>query len=386
VWSIPEDRFVADERFALSFGLDAARLKVGAPISYAFTAIHPQDAGRVKATMEQALREGGTYRAQYRVLRDEAYRWVEACGRVELDKSGSASRFPGVLLDIEDRLRVEAERDQMLEALQLADRRKDEFLAMLAHELRNPLAPINTAAHMLKLSGADPRRVTDASDIILRQVGHMTRLVDDLLDVSRVTRGLVELEREPVDMRSVVSTAVEQVKPLVQSRGHELRTHVAAGQCTVAGDYHRLVQIVANLLNNAAKYTPPGGAIDVGLEPVEGRVVLTVADNGVGIAPEMIDHVFELFAQAERTPDRSQGGLGIGLALVRTLVQLHEGNSGRSARDRARAARSGSTCRWHASSPKPSHQRSASQAPPAAGSCWWTTTWMLHSRCATCWK
>ena len=326
VWSIPSDRFVADERFALSFGLDPERLKTGAPISYAFGTIHPEDADHVRETLADALKRGGTYTCQYRVLREGMYRWVEASGRVELDEGGQPARLPGVLLDIEERRRVEAERDQMLEALKQSDQRKDEFLAMLAHELRNPLAPINTAAHVLKLSGGgDAHRVAEASEVISRQVRHMTRLVDDLLDVSRVTRGLVQLEREPVDMRSVVSTAVEQARPLVQSRGHELRTRVGAGGCTVLGDYDRLVQIVSNLLNNAAKYTPRGGAIEIGLDHVEDRVVLTVTDNGVGIAPEMIGQVFELFTQAERTTDRSQGGLGIGLALVRTLVQLHDG-------------------------------------------------------------
>jgi PAS domain S-box-containing protein len=325
VWSIPEDNLVADERFAQSFGLDPARLKQGTPIEYAFAAIHPEDTDRVRAAVDLALAQGGRYACQYRVLRSGAYRWVEASGRVELDARGRPSRFPGVLLDIEERRRIEAERDQMLEALKLADRRKDEFLAMLAHELRNPLAPISTAAHVLKLSGADAGRVSEASNVISRQVGHLTRLVDDLLDVSRVTRGLVQLEREPVDMRAVVSTAIEQVKPLIQSRGHELRTRIGAGACTVKGDYHRLVQIVANLLNNAAKYTPQGGTIEVGLAPASDRLHLTVVDNGVGIAPEMIDQVFELFTQAERTPDRGQGGLGIGLALVRTLVELHGG-------------------------------------------------------------
>lgn len=325
VWSIPEDKFVGDERFAASFGLDATKLKAGAPIGYAFAAIHPEDAARVRQVLERVLQQGGAYRCDYRVLRDGAYRWVEASGRVEMDEHGRPVRFPGVLLDVEERRRVEAERDQMLETLKLSDRRKDEFLAMLAHELRNPLAPINTAAHVLKLSGADPRRVADATEVISRQVGHMTRLVDDLLDVSRVTRGLVQLELEAVDMRTVVSTAVEQVKPLVQSRRHELRTRLGAGGCTVQGDYHRLVQIVSNLLNNAAKYTPQGGVIEVELDPVEGRAVLTVSDNGVGITPDMLPHVFELFTQAERTSDRSQGGLGIGLALVRTLVHLHGG-------------------------------------------------------------
>jgi PAS domain S-box-containing protein len=325
VWSIPDDHFVADERFAQSFGLDADKLRAGAPIRYAFAAIHPEDEAPVRQAVEHAMRAGGAYRCQYRVFRDGAYRWIEANGRVEMDGNGRPVRFPGVLLDIEERRRVEAERDRMLEALRLSDRRKDEFLAMLAHELRNPLAPINTASYVLKLASADPRRVAEASEVISRQVGHMTRLVDDLLDVSRVTRGLVQLEREPVDLRSVVTTAVEQARPLVQSRRHELRTRVGPVACTVDGDYHRLVQIVSNLLNNAAKYTPPGGIIEIGLDSMDGRAVLTVEDNGVGIAPDMIEHVFELFTQAERTADRSQGGLGIGLALVRTLVQLHGG-------------------------------------------------------------
>ncbi|MBK0392694.1 PAS domain-containing protein [Ramlibacter algicola] len=325
VWSIPEDRFVADERFALCFGLDPATLRTGAPISYAFAAIHPEDAPRVRQELERVLQLGGPYRCQYRVLRNGAYCWVEASGRAEMDDQGHPVRFPGVLLDVEERRRVEAERDQMLETLRLSDRRKDEFLAMLAHELRNPLAPISTAAQVLKLARGEPQRVDEASKVISRQVSHLTKLVDDLLDVSRVTRGLVQLELHAVDMRTVVSAAVEQVKPLVQSRDHELRTRLGAGTCTVRGDFHRLVQIVANLLNNAAKYTPQGGVIEVALAPEGGRAVLTVTDNGVGIAADMILHVFELFTQAERTPDRSQGGLGIGLALVRTLVQLHGG-------------------------------------------------------------
>ena len=325
VWNIPEDKVVADERFAESFGLDAAALKTGVAIEHAFQAIHPDDREHTKQAVAQALAHRGRYQCQYRVFRDGAYHWVEANGRVELDAKGEPVRFPGVLLDIDERKAMEDERRQMLEALKQADRRKDEFLAMLAHELRNPLAPINTASHLLKLSASDPRRVHDASDIIARQVGHLTSLVDDLLDVSRVTRGLVELRLEPVDLKAVVSTAVEQVRPLVESRRHELRTRVEAGPFSVQGDFHRLVQVVANILHNAAKYTPQGGLIEVRLLTEGTRAVLAVTDNGVGIEPAMIDAVFELFTQAERTPDRSQGGLGIGLALVRSLVQLHGG-------------------------------------------------------------
>jgi PAS domain S-box-containing protein len=588
VWLVPEDRVIADERFAESFGLDAEVLKAGAPIEYAFGAIHPDDRQAVQDAVARAVADRGRYQCQYRVFRGGAYRWVEANGRVEVDASGAPVRFPGVLLDVEERRRVEAERDrvtallqsfigavpgvvfakdrqgrylmgnrgaaealgcspdemigrtdedilpdhhearalmardrqimesgtamqaeewvsrrdgtpavwwstkeplrdasgeviglvgttvditerksiedalrlseqrsalaievaqlgtwhwdvatsavtadercrqmcgldahqpaftladvkqhvhpddwpqielalqraldphgpggyaeelrwvhadgrvvwtasrgsvlfdgeddarravamlgsvtditerrQMIEALRQADRRKDEFLAMLAHELRNPLAPINTASHVLKLSGGEPQRVLEASEIIARQVGHLTRLVDDLLDVSRVTRGLVQLDRAPVDLRAVVATAIEQTRPIVQARRHELRSRIGAGPFTVLGDFHRLVQVVANLLNNAAKYTPQGGVIELELSEVgpgeaeprgeSGHAVLQVSDNGVGIAPEMIEQVFDLFTQAERTPDRTQGGLGIGLALVRSLVQLHEG-------------------------------------------------------------
>lgn len=445
MWDIRADRLIADDRFALCFGLDPAVVASGIPIGRAFEAIHPTDVPRVQTTVADALKQGGRYRCQYRVLRDGNFYWVEANGRVELDADGTPTRFPGVLLDIEDRRRVEDERDStaallktflsavpgavyakdrdgrylvvnrgtsealglapedvvgrtdaeiladpqeaarlmahdrevmeagtaqqmeepvrrgdsppttwwstkaplrdasgqviglvgtsvditerkhLVDALRDADRRKDEFLAMLAHELRNPLAPINTAAHVLKLSAGTSRPIREASEVIARQVGHMTRLVDDLLDVSRVTRGLVELEQVPVDLRAVVATAVEQAQPLVQSRRHELRTWIGSEPFVVRGDFHRLVQVVSNLLNNSAKYTPQGGEIDVRLAAKAEQAFLSVSDNGVGIASNMLDHVFDLFSQAERTPDRSQGGLGIGLSLVRSLVQLHGG-------------------------------------------------------------
>ncbi|PWF54934.1 PAS domain-containing protein [Massilia glaciei] len=234
--------------------------------------------------------------------------------------------------DIGQRAAIAIENANMYRALQTADRRKDEFLAMLAHELRNPLAPIAAAADVLRLSTGDAR-LTKVSDIISRQVGHMAGLIDDLLDVSRVTRGQVELDRYPVDMKAVVMAAVEQVRSLNEARGHRLSLKLPARALTVEGDEKRLVQIVANLLNNAAKYTPPGGAIDLEVEAGEERILLRVRDNGIGMAPELVDSAFELFAQAARTSDRSQGGLGLGLALVRRLAELHGG--------RARAASKG---------------------------------------------
>lgn len=205
------------------------------------------------------------------------------------------------------------------------DRRKDEFLAMLAHELRNPLAPISAAADLLQVMPLDERRVKETSEIIARQVRHMTGLVDDLMDASRVTQGLVSLEVLPLDVKKIVSDAIEQVRPLIEARRHQLAVHISPQAAFVEGDQKRLIQVLSNLLNNAAKYTPEGGSIVLRLEVSTDCVTLRVADNGVGMAPPLIPRAFDMFAQGERTPDRSQGGLGIGLALVKSLVELHRG-------------------------------------------------------------
>ncbi|MEN3367296.1 MAG: hypothetical protein V7606_4570 [Burkholderiales bacterium] len=222
--------------------------------------------------------------------------------------------------------RKQAERDKAEQDLRAADQRKDEFLAMLAHELRNPLAPISAAAQLLKLVQLDEARVKQTSDIIARQVDHMTSLVDDLLDVSRVTRGLVTLDLKPLDLNPLVSDAVEQVSPLIKTRRHQLTVELPEDSALVAGDQKRLVQVIANLLNNSAKYTPEGGNIVLSVEVLKDHVALSVNDDGIGMEPELVSRVFELFAQAERTSDRSQGGLGLGLALVRSLVGLHGGS------------------------------------------------------------
>jgi signal transduction histidine kinase/ActR/RegA family two-component response regulator len=209
--------------------------------------------------------------------------------------------------------------------LRAGNRQKDQFLAMLAHELRNPLAPIMTAAQLLKLGRLEPRSVANASEIIVRQAEHMTDLVNDLLDVSRVTRGLVALEKEELDLNVIVAAAVEQVRPLIDTRRHALTLELSGQRAHVTGDRTRLVQVISNILNNAAKYTAPGGRIVLAVTVEAERVTVAVRDNGVGIAPEVLPYIFDLFTQAERTPDRSQGGLGIGLALVKSLVALHGG-------------------------------------------------------------
>jgi signal transduction histidine kinase len=212
------------------------------------------------------------------------------------------------------------------EMLRETDRRKDEFLAMLAHELRNPLAPISAAAELLGRVKLDQGRIKQTSEIISRQVKHITDMVDDLLDVSRIAKGLAELETTPLDIRSIVTDAVEQVSPLIQSRRHHLILHLSPDASTVLGDRKRLLQVIANLLINAAKYTNEGGTIHLKTKVEHARVVLIVEDNGIGMAPAMVARVFDLFAQAERKADRSTGGLGLGLALVKSLVELHGGS------------------------------------------------------------
>ncbi|MCD2517606.1 ATP-binding protein [Massilia sp. G4R7] len=211
------------------------------------------------------------------------------------------------------------------EHLQREHRRKDEFLAMLAHELRNPLAPISSAAQLLRVLFANEPRIRQTSEVISRQVAHMTHLVDDLLDVSRVTRGLATIEQADVELGAVLREAVEQITPLIEARGHRLTVDIAGQPLPVCGDRTRLIQVAANLLNNAAKYTPDGGELRVALRQEGEMAVLRVEDNGIGIGPDLLPVVFDLFTQAQRTPDRAQGGLGLGLALVKKLVELHGG-------------------------------------------------------------
>ncbi|MGI4721602.1 MAG: ATP-binding protein [Janthinobacterium lividum] len=232
------------------------------------------------------------------------------------DMAQRAAREREGLLASERAARAEAERHSKM---------KDEFLAMLAHELRNPLAPITNAAQLLKMPTVDESLRVKATSIISRQVRHMTELIDDLLDVSRVTRGLVKLEAETLELNAVLRSAVEQARPHIEAREHALTVDAPAQPVLVVGDRTRLVQVLVNLLNNAAKYTPPKGRITLRLEAGLESARLTVIDNGAGMDAKLLPHVFDLFTQAERTPDRSQGGLGIGLALVKTIVQMHGG-------------------------------------------------------------
>jgi signal transduction histidine kinase len=211
------------------------------------------------------------------------------------------------------------------EQLRDADRRKDEFLAMLAHELRNPLAPIRTAVQLMRFKELPDEQRTRARDIIERQIDQLVRLIDDLMDVSRITRGMITLHREPIDLTAVIARAVETTRPLIDSRRQELTVALPPRPLKVEGDSTRLAQVIGNVLNNAAKYTPEGGRIRLQLHAEVDEAVITVSDSGMGIPPEMLGNVFDLFTQVNRTLDRAHGGLGIGLALVRKIVQMHGG-------------------------------------------------------------
>jgi two-component system, sensor histidine kinase len=222
--------------------------------------------------------------------------------------------------------RRERQLEALAEQLRRADRLKDEFLAMLAHELRNPLAPIRNAGELLERSLPPDSQLQASVGILRRQATQLARLVDDLLDVSRITEGRIELHREVIDVASIIDQAIESVEPLLRQRAHELRVTGERAGLFVNGDRARLVQCLGNLLNNAAKYTDDGGHIDIEVRTTAASVGIRVSDDGVGISAELLPQVFELFVQGDRSLDRSQGGLGIGLSVVQRLIEMHGGS------------------------------------------------------------
>ena len=330
-WNPETDQVEVSTNFLSLLGRQDVRRSM--PLGEWMQLVDPQDRAAVLERFQGARAglPGAALNMEMRLCKpDGSCRWFHGHGEWYRESPDQAYELSGVSVDIHDLKTAEEELRRAISKLKEADARKDEFLAMLAHELRNPLAPIRSAAELLKRGKAEQSRVQKTSEIIARQVDHMTSLVNDLLDVSRVTRGLTDLQKVPVDIRQVVTDAVEQVNPLMRSRAQQFTMQLAAEQATVLGDEKRLVQVVSNLLNNAAKYTQEGGSIQLLTRVHEGRVTLTVTDNGIGMEPELVARVFDLFAQAERTPDRSSGGLGLGLALVKSLVELHGGSVGSS--------------------------------------------------------
>jgi signal transduction histidine kinase len=275
--------------------------------------IDPRDRDALRDLVDQC-NSSGTAEVEYRYRHPtRGMLWIHTrAGR------GDDEMIVGISLDVTERRKAE-------EALKDVNHRKDEFLAMLAHELRNPLAPIRNAAQILRAHSTGQPELEWARTIIERQTGHLVRLVDDLLDVSRMVRGKIVLKKSIVEVAELVQHAVDTSQPLIRARRHQLHVNFPPGSLTIEGDLTRLAQAVANLLNNAAKYTDEEGQIWLDVW-VDGReVVLRVRDTGPGISRQLLPHVFDLFTQAERTLDRAQGGLGIGLTLVKLLVEMHGG-------------------------------------------------------------
>ena len=280
--------------------------------------VHEADRERVFENLNAAIDQGEIYTCEFRIVRpDGSVRWVTNLGVVQFDAAGQPASMTGTITDVTERKCAE-------EALKHADRRKDEFLATLAHELRNPLAPIRTGLHVLNLT-RDAAVAVRTREMMERQLSHMVRLIDDLLDVSRITSGKVTLRKEQVLLRTVAETAVEASRPVIVAAGHALKLALPEEPVWLAADPTRLAQVMTNLLTNAAKYTPEGGCIELSASREGGEVIVRVTDTGLGIPPGMLAEVFEMFTQVNRTLERCQGGLGIGLALVKRLVEFHGG-------------------------------------------------------------
>ena len=282
--------------------------------------VHPDDLATAERAWAHSVATTEPYETMFRVRhRSGEYRWTLARAIVIRDNRAEILKWVGSNTDIHEKVLAEQE-------LRDVNRRKDEFLAMLAHELRNPLAPIRAGAELLPEVSADPAQVNRVGTMIRRQIVHVMGLIDDLLEVSRVTKGVISLDRHKVDFRQVVDESMEQVRPLIEARKHRLSVDVPEEVVCVFGDRMRLVQILSNLLNNAAKYSPDGGRIEVTVKCLSGQAVTIVRDNGIGMEPQLLRTAFNLFQQGERTSERAEGGLGLGLALVKSLVQHHGGS------------------------------------------------------------
>lgn len=273
---------------------------------------------RPEREAEKALLDGSAANRRWHMRRDGSRFWGDGFMRSLRDDDGTVRGFVKIFRDRTADLRAE---EEQLEA----DRRKDEFLAMLAHELRNPLAAIGNASQISLRPGVDRESITWANDLIARQVRHLSRMIDDLLDISRINRGKIQLRKEPVHVGPLIARAVESASHLIQEKNHELVLSIAPGPMLVSADPTRLEQIVTNLLVNAVKYTDEGGRIVVEAHPEDEKILIRIQDSGIGLSSESITDIFTLFSQVDKSLERSRGGLGIGLSVVKRLVEMHGG-------------------------------------------------------------
>ncbi|HET9207698.1 MAG TPA: ATP-binding protein [Burkholderiaceae bacterium] len=298
------------------FGVDAARFEVTPKT--VLTLLQPDDAKEFLRVRNEAIAQHRPFVFEFRVQRAGVPAWLHLRGQASYDADGKPWRSFGVMMDVTDRKQIE-------QVLRAADRNKDDFIAILAHELRNPLAPIRNAIHVLRELGSENATATWCHAVLDRQVGQMTRLLDDLLDVSRLSRGQLKLRLEPLQLATAIEHAVEIARPVVDAGRHTLQVTMPQQPLWLQGDPTRLAQVFSNVLINAAKYTPPGGTITLTVQEDGAVAEVRVTDTGIGIAAEHMAQIFQIFGQVSSSVDRAQGGQGIGLALSKGLIEMHGG-------------------------------------------------------------
>jgi signal transduction histidine kinase len=292
-----------------------------------YARIHPEDRASTRAAIERSIGEKSAYDIVYRTVHPETgeVKWIRALGGADYAADGTPTHFDGVTVDVSAQKRDQHDLAQLNLQLREQDQRKDEFIATLSHELRNPLAPIRAAARVISSPRAEPQQMRQAQQIVERQVNHMALLLDDLLDIARITQGKLQLKKGTLSLLPVVDAAVEAVRPVLDAKSQQLKVRLPGEQILLEADHLRLSQVISNLLTNAAKYSDPGSLIELSGAIAGDDLALSVKDNGIGIAAESIDRVFDMFSQVDGGAGRSDGGLGIGLALVKGIVELHGG-------------------------------------------------------------
>ncbi len=322
-WDAGTDLVTLSPRAAEIFGIPAGTYMTWTRMQQL---LHPEDREHARLAVERAVENRAQYDVEYRVERPDGSRvWVSAKGHAQYSSSGTPQGMFGVLQDITERRRLEDELRRRAAELAEADRQKDDFIALLAHELRNPLAPVLTGLELLRLAAGDAQKQARAREMMSRQLTHMVRLIDDLLDASRISRSKLHLQKKPVHLKEVLEHALEVAGPSIEAAGLQLHVSVPPEEVPLDADLTRLAQVFGNLLTNSAKYTERGGEIWLTASVRGQEAVVAVRDTGIGISAEDLPHVFDMFSQAGRAMDRRKGGLGIGLALVKGLVEAHGG-------------------------------------------------------------
>ncbi len=298
----------------------------GQHFSIFWTPKEGEPGGEADQELKAAAVSGRASDDRWHIRKDGTHFFANGITSALRDAQGNLRGYAKVLRDNTERKRFEEELRAKTVALEEADKRKNEFLAMLAHELRNPLAPLSTAVMLLQSPRCTTEMRAETVQVMERQVQKLTRLINDLMDVSRITSGKVQLKRERIDLRTVIQNATHTARPLIDEHHHVLNVTLPDEPLWLTADSTRLEQVFENLLNNAAKYTDGGGQIMVTVQRFDGEAVVEVKDSGMGIPPELLPHIFDLFTQADRSLDRAEGGLGIGLTIVRSIVEMHEGS------------------------------------------------------------